>query len=101
MITKKQLKDNQWRRFSWDNGTIIEYWKPIDSRNDFELCPRLSVRFGEYRNVSFVVYLFTSSNITPLLHIQQYSQLQELYSRLYNPHYQSMQDFVLSHNTIK
>lgn len=93
-ITQKQLKDNRWHRFSWNNGSIIEYWKPLDSSKNFDY--RLGVRFGEYVGALSIVYLFAGHSYTPLTHIQSYDQLQNLYSSLYNPHYQTLQDFVLS-----
>lgn len=93
MITPDQLKANDWREFSWNNGSIMEYWKPLGRPDDFDF--RLGVRFGEYKKVPPIVYLHTCRTYTPLLHVRNYEQLHGLYARLYNPHYQDLQDYVL------
>lgn len=93
MITQEELKNNRWKRFEWNGGTIIEWWKPIIGQS-FD--SRIGVRFGEYKgNVPPIVYLFFSSAYLPLLHIQNYEKLHALYVAIYNPGTKSLCDFVL------
>lgn len=93
MITQDELKANGWKRFKWNGGIIIEWWKPIIAES-FE--SRIGVRFGEYRGrIEPIVYLFAGNSYLPLTHIKTYEHLETLYRAIYNPSHKPLRDFVL------
>ena len=66
-----------WQRFEWNNGMIVEYWKPVRQDGDFR--NRIGVRFGEYANVPFTVYLWSKLGGYQLPNIHTVGQLLSLY----------------------
>lgn len=93
MITQDELKANGWKKFKWNSGIIIEWWKPIISES---FNSRIGVRFGEYRGLTEpIVYLFAGNSYLPLTHIKTYEHLEALHKAIYNPNQQSLRDFVL------
>lgn len=81
-MTEEQLKVHKWKLFSWNNGAILEYWKPLRGKNNFDF--RLSVRFGEYPEPKrpFAVYLTANTQMIWLRHIQTITELEALYALL-------------------
>ena len=80
-MTPQELEMHGYRRFSWNNGTIIEYWKSIGIANDdFE--SRIGVRFGEWKDTSFLVWLFFPHQAVSLRHITTIKQVERLYKLL-------------------
>lgn len=70
-----------YRRFSWNNGTIIEYWIGIGrDKDDFD--SRIGIRFGEWKHIPFLVWLIYPQVMIPLKHIKSYDDLRELYRLL-------------------
>lgn len=98
MITQDDLKKTGWKKFSWNGGVIIEWWKSFKG-NSFDF--RIGVRFGEYKGIKAgIVYLFAGGSYIHLLHINSIDHINSLYNLLHNDNPISMQDFVLSHREI-
>jgi len=77
MITPKELEQLGYRRFEWNNGAILEYWKPLGDDDDFE--HRLGVRFGEWRHIPHIVYIWSRIGGYKFKHIETTSQLEQVY----------------------
>jgi hypothetical protein len=83
MLTPEQLKKRGYKEFSWNNGTIMEYWKPIFPKRgrDCLVC----VRFGEHNDYPFMVYIIAGSAMLRLKHLQTINEVEALYALLRQP----------------
>lgn len=80
-MTPRELEAHGYQRFSWNHGVIIEYWKSI-TKNDDDFECRIGVRFGEWKDIPFIVWLFFSHQAHPLRHITMIEQVEQLYMLL-------------------
>lgn len=76
-ITSDGLMAQGWNKFSWNNGTIMEYWKPIQCADDQNRC--VCVRFGEHPSSPFLVYLRFPQYMYAMRHIDTMNKLNALY----------------------
>lgn len=83
-MTPEQLLEAGYQEFNWNNGTIMEYWKPLglnekDERYKTELLDRrLCVKFGEWNNRPFVVWLYGPGCGIECRGVQTIDQLEQL-----------------------
>jgi hypothetical protein len=76
-ITPLALKANKWREFSWNGGTVMEYWKPLADTDFFD--SRIGVRFGEYRRRPYTIYIFSNSTMIRVGNCHSISYLEFLW----------------------
>lgn len=81
MCTPQELEKHNYQRFSWNNGAIVEYWKSIGKTPD-DFNNRIGVRFGEWKSIPFIVWLFFSPSAYPLRHLTTIEQVEQLYTLL-------------------
>lgn len=82
-MTPEELARHGYNLMSWNGGTIPEYWKPL--RGDDEFNYRIGVRFNEYKNRPFAVWLTVGSNMHECKRIKNVSQLNALHFLLSIP----------------
>ena len=80
MLTPRILEECRYNRFEWNNGTIIEYWKPLAANDDFD--HKVCVRFGEWKDEPFSVYIVALHSMYNCKHIKTISDLEKLYTLL-------------------
>lgn len=81
MVTPKILERYGYDKFEWNNGAIIEYWKSFATYpNDFDY--RIGVRFGEWENREYVVWLIFRNHMHDYKNIKTIDQLEQLYTLL-------------------
>jgi len=81
-MTPEQLLEAGYQEFNWNNGAIMEYWKPlrgysVTATEQFER--RLAVRFGEWKHQAFRVFLLTEVCGIQCQNVQTVEQLEALY----------------------
>jgi hypothetical protein len=79
-MTPQELVQHGYRRFEWNGGLMIEYWKPLSDDNDFDF--RLGVRFGERRDVPFIVWFTTKYSMYAVKRTKTIEQLETLFGLL-------------------
>ena len=70
-LTEPNLQNAGYRRFEWNNGMMLEYWKPLTESTDMLLpfSRRLCVRLGELPGnttvyiVSDTYYMFRACGV--------------------------------------
>jgi len=80
ILTQEELEKHGYCRFSWNDGAIVEYWKSFRKTGDFDY--RVGVRFGEYRNTPFTVWLILPSFMYSLRHLTTVEQVEQLLTLL-------------------
>lgn len=83
MLTAADLKKHGYKEFVWNGGLIMEYWKPLFKKRGRDV--RLAVRFGEYQDRLFLVYIILPEHMLCLKHIQTLAELEALYALLREP----------------
>lgn len=81
-MTPEQLLQLGYEKFNWNNGAVMEYWKPLEGKNktateQFER--RLTVRFGEWKDRPFSVWLLTEVCGIECKNVHTIKQLEQLY----------------------
>lgn len=79
-LTPEALKKRGYKELSWNGGIIMEYWKPIFPKRGQDV--RLAVRFGEYPDYPFMVYIIMPQVMLGLKHIQTLAEVEALYALL-------------------
>jgi hypothetical protein len=80
MITQRGLEKLGYKRFSWNNGAIVEHWKSIAADGSFDA--RIGVRFGEFRNEPYVVWLIFPYYMFPVRHLRTLNEIEQLWKLL-------------------
>ena len=85
-ITQDFLKGKGWNKIEWNGGVIIGYYWPLDKGHDSETYrdADIEVRFGEYKNEDFRVWLCVPSKMIYFKGIKTYEQIKKLYFLLKN-----------------
>lgn len=81
-MTPEQLLAAGYQEFNWNNGAIMEYWKPLDESAQVEVAfnQRLAVRFNEWKNRPFGVWLLTAACGIEFKGVQTVEHLEQLYA---------------------
>jgi hypothetical protein len=79
MITPEELLNLGFDEFAWNGGIIMEYWLSLFPGTEKEWDYRLGIRFNEFRDKPFIVWLFTGSAMTQLRHIDTIEKASQLY----------------------
>jgi hypothetical protein len=79
MITPEELLNLGFEEFAWNGGLIMEYWLSLFPDTEKEWDYRLGIRFNEFRDKPFIVWLFTGSAMTQLRHIDTVEKVSQLY----------------------
>jgi len=74
-ITPQNLEQYGFRLIEWNRGVILEYWKSFrDDNQDF----RIGVRFGEFKDVPYIVWLVFPDSMYALKHFNSIEQVEQL-----------------------
>lgn len=75
-MTPEQLLEAGYKKRSWNNGAVMEYWKPVVGEFD----RRLAVTFGEWKHRLFTVRLYGPGCAIECHGVLTIEQLEALYA---------------------
>lgn len=81
-MTPDELKRIGCQHITWNGGAFEEYYLPITGSGRGYNESRICVRFGEIRDVPYIVYLFLPGAGMMLDHINSATKFAQLYTLL-------------------